>query len=53
MLKFTLRRVLKGILCVWFIWSLIFFMVRLTGDPTDWMLPDGASDAEISKLRAF
>ena len=52
MLKFTLRRVLKGILCVWFIWSLIFFMVRLTGDPTDWMLPDGASDAEIAKLRA-
>ena len=52
MLKFTLKRVLKGILCVWFIWSLIFFMVRLTGDPTDWMLPDGASDAEIAKLRA-
>lgn len=52
MLKFTLRRVLKGILCVWFIWTLIFFMVRLTGDPTDWMLPDGASDAEIAKLRA-
>ena len=27
-------------------------MVRLTGDPTDWMLPDGASDQELANLRS-
>lgn len=52
MLKFVLKRVLKGIVCVWFIWTAIFFLVRLTGDPTDWMLPDGASDKDIANLRA-
>ena len=52
MLKFIIKRVLKGILCVWFIWSMIFFLVRLTGDPTDWMLPDGATDQEIANLRS-
>lgn len=49
--KFIVRRILKGILCMWFIWTLIFILVRLTGDPTDWMLPDGANVREIENLR--
>ena len=52
MLNFIVKRVLKGIVCVWFIWTMIFFLVRLTGDPTDWMLPDGATDQEIANLRS-
>ncbi len=52
MAKFIIKRLLKGLLCVWFIWSLIFFLVRVTGDPTDWMLPDGATDKELANLRA-
>jgi len=52
MLNFIVKRVLKGLLCVWFIWSMIFFAVRMTGDPTDWMLPDGATDEELANLRA-
>ena len=51
MAKFILKRLLKGLLCVWFIWTLIFFLVRITGDPTDWMLPDGATEQEIEVLR--
>ena len=52
MINFTIKRLLKGLLCVWFIWTLIFFLVRVTGDPTDWMLPDGATDKELANLRA-
>lgn len=52
MLKFIIKRVLKGLICVWFIWTMIFFLVRLTGDPTDWMLPDGATEQEMANLRA-
>lgn len=52
MIKFIIKRLLKGLVCVWFIWSLIFFLVRVTGDPTDWMLPDGATDKELANLRA-
>lgn len=52
MVNFIIKRLLKGLLCVWFIWTLIFFLVRVTGDPTDWMLPDGATDQEMANLRA-
>lgn len=51
MTRFVFRRILKGIISVWFIWSLMFFLVRMTGDPTDWMLPDGAPEKEIETLR--
>ncbi|MBR5668131.1 MAG: ABC transporter permease [Spirochaetales bacterium] len=51
MLSFIVKRVLKGILCVWFIWTLVFVLVRITGDPTGWMLPDGASTAAQQELR--
>lgn len=50
--KFIVRRILRGIICMWFIWTFIFILVRLTGDPTDWMLPDGANIREIEGLRA-
>ena len=52
MKKFILKRILKGLLCVWFIYTLIFFLVRLTGDPTEWMYPDGASEEVLETLRA-
>ena len=51
MFQFTVKRLVKGLFCVWFIWSLVFCMVRVTGDPTDWMLPDGATEAEMMTLR--
>ncbi|MBR1919760.1 MAG: ABC transporter permease [Spirochaetales bacterium] len=52
MLSFIVKRVLKGLLCVWFVWTVIFFLVRMTGDPTDWMLQDGATEQERMELRA-
>jgi ABC-type dipeptide/oligopeptide/nickel transport system permease component len=51
MTKFILRRVLKGIFTVWFIWSLIFVLVRLAGDPIEWMIPDVALDSVKDELR--
>lgn len=49
--SFVLKRFLKGLLVVWFIWSLVFVLVRATGDPVAWMLPDGATLAEEEALR--
>ena len=34
-----------------FIYTLIFFLVRLTGDPTEWMYPDGADEEVLEQLR--
>ena len=51
MKSFVVKRFLKGILVVWFIWTLVFVLVRLTGDPVEWMLPDGAPDYIVEDLR--
>jgi len=52
MTKFVIKRILKGIVTVWFIWSLVFMLVRMSGDPVDWMVPDGASETVKVQLRA-
>lgn len=51
MTKFILRRVCKGVFTVWFIWTLVFVLVRLSGDPVEWMLPDIASESLKKELR--
>lgn len=51
MTAFIIKRFAKGIVIVWFVWSLVFVLVRLTGDPTEWMLPEGAPAASIVALR--
>lgn len=52
MRNFIIKRILKGILCVWFIYTLIFFLVRLTGNPLEWMYPDGADQEVLDNLSA-
>ena len=52
MIKFVIKRVLTGILTVWFIWSLVFVLVRVSGDPVEWMLPEGATIEVEEELRA-
>lgn len=47
MSKFIIKRILKGILCIWCIWTIIFMLVRLTGDPISIMFPEGATEEEI------
>ena len=52
MTKFIIKRVLTGLVTIWFIWSLVFVLVRLSGDPIEWMLPDGATEEMEQELRA-
>lgn len=51
MKKFLVVRLAKAIGTVWFIVSLVFILTRLSGDPTDWMLPDDASLETRMELR--
>lgn len=53
MWKFILKRTLKGIFYVWCIWTLVFMLFRITGDPISVMFPEGATEyqyEQISKL---
>lgn len=51
MKKFFIKRLAKAAFTVWFIVSLVFVLTRLSGDPTDWMLPDDASVETRQELR--
>ena len=52
MTKFILRRLGKGLLTIWFIWTLVFVLVRISGDPVEMMLPDEAQESVRQELRS-
>lgn len=51
MKKFILTRLLKSLITIWFILTLVFVFTRISGDPTDWLLPDDAPEAARVELR--
>jgi peptide/nickel transport system permease protein len=51
MLAFTLRRFVRGVLTLWLVVTLVFFGLRLSGDPVFLMLGDEASPEAIAVLR--
>ncbi len=51
MLQFTLRRFIRGILTLWVVVTLVFFGLRLSGDPVFLMLGDEASPEAVTALR--
>lgn len=51
MLQFTLRRFVRGFLTLWVVVTLVFFGLRLSGDPVFLMLGDEASPEAVTALR--
>jgi ABC-type dipeptide/oligopeptide/nickel transport system permease component len=51
MTRFITIRLLKAILTIWFILTLVFMITRLSGDPTQWLLPDDATATVRAQLR--
>jgi peptide/nickel transport system permease protein len=51
MTKYIAVRVCKAILTVLFIWTLVFVLSRVTGDPVDWILSEGGSEEAIAQVR--
>jgi ABC-type dipeptide/oligopeptide/nickel transport system permease component len=49
--KFLVVRLIKAIITIWFILSLVFVLARMSGDPTDWLLPDDAPESTRIELR--
>ena len=49
--KYFLMRVMESIFVVWGVITVIFFIVRLSGDPALLMLPIGVSDQELNAFR--
>lgn len=51
MKKYILMRLLKALLTIWVVWTLVFILTRLTGDPVDWILSDSADDTARASMR--
>lgn len=52
MQRFLLRRLLLTIITLWLVSVLIFFMARISGDPTTLLIDDYASASTLEDLRA-
>lgn len=52
MLKFILKRLLYAVFVLWGVATIVFFLVRLTGDPIAIMLPPDATIEQINELKA-
>ncbi len=49
--KYIVKRILKALLTIWLVYTLIFCLTRMTGDPTYWILGDTATDEAREVLR--
>jgi ABC-type dipeptide/oligopeptide/nickel transport system permease component len=51
MMAFVLRRLLHAVFVIWGVVTVVFFLVRLTGDPTGFLVDQTATQAEIAHVR--
>src|SRR5215831_10228105 len=51
MRRFLLRRLIHGVFVVWGVVTAVFFIVRLTGDPTAFLVDQTATREEIEHTR--
>ena len=52
MLQFLSRRILRAVVALWGIVTIVFIVMRLSGDPVPLMLPPDAPTAEMNRVRA-
>ena len=48
---FLLKRLAQAVIALAGVTTLVFFVQRLAGDPTLLLVPEGATDADIARLR--
>jgi peptide/nickel transport system permease protein len=51
MLAFLIRRLIHGIFVIWGVLTVVFFLVRLTGDPAAFLVDQSATQEEIAYAR--
>ncbi|HWR21969.1 MAG TPA: ABC transporter permease [Feifaniaceae bacterium] len=51
MKRYVLVRALKALLTVLFVWTVVFILSRVTGDPVDWILQSGGNMKAREQLR--
>lgn len=51
MREFVLRRLVRGLLTVWFVLTLVFVASRVAGDPAQLLLPDNATPEQLAEMR--
>ncbi|SEP83969.1 peptide/nickel transport system permease protein [Ignavigranum ruoffiae] len=49
--KYYFNKIIKAVLTIFFVYTLVFFLTRVTGDPVEFMLVDSASEAAKEQLK--
>lgn len=52
MKRYTLIRIVKAVITIWFVYTLVFFLTRVSGDPIEWMTDAGTTEEKRIALRA-
>jgi len=51
MKKYVFIRVLKALFTILFVWTLVFFLTRVTGDPIEWIMEAGGTVEAKEQMR--
>ena len=51
MRQFLLRRLVHAVIVVWGVVTVVFFLVRLTGDPAAFLVDQAATREEVAAVR--
>jgi len=52
LLPFLGRRVVRALICLWLVTTVVFVVMRLSGDPVPLLLPQDAPRSEFARVRA-
>jgi peptide/nickel transport system permease protein len=52
LLPFLGRRLVRALICLWLVTSVVFVVMRLSGDPVPLLLPQDAPRSEFARVRA-
>ena len=52
LLPFLGRRLIRALICLWLVTTVVFVVMRLSGDPVPLLLPQDAPRSEIFRVRA-
>ncbi len=51
MKSYTIHRIIKVVLTIWFVYTVVFLLTRVTGDPVEFMTVDGATAEAKEQIR--
>ena len=49
--RYVFKRLRRGLITLWLTTLVVFMLLRITGNPVDFLAPPGMSQADIERLK--